>query len=121
MLSNMAIKASIGIQLLRLAIQPRYRNTIYAVLVVTELYSFAYFFIFVFQCSPSSYFWTRLSGSSGTCLNPHVTINATYAYSAITCVGDWTFAILPCFLVWGLQMDTQKKIYLIIILSMGAM
>lgn len=122
-ISNMAIKASICMQLLRVApkpVKPPIRISVYVVLVVTEVFSAAFFFVFIFQCQPSAYFWTRYTGGSGTCIPPRIIVNVVYTYSAITCIGDWLLAILPCILVWDLQMKRNQKILVAIILAMGA-
>lgn len=117
----MAIKASIGLMLLRLTVKPIHRLAIYIVLVTTELFSAAFFLLFVFQCRPSTYFWTKYIGGEGSCINPNITVDGVYAYSAITCVGDWIYAILPCILVWSLQMQKAQKVFVALILAMGAM
>lgn len=119
-LCNMLAKASIAVMLLRLTIIRTHRIIIWTVLAVTETYSGFFFLLFIFQCQPSQYFWTQYTGGSGSCINPKITIAAFYAYSAITCAGDWTYAILPYFLVWKLQMDNRSKVVVIIILSLGA-
>lgn len=48
-------------------------------------------------------------------------MNATYAYSAISCLGDWIFAILPGFMVWNLKMNSRTKLSVALILGMGGM
>lgn len=117
----MAIKASIAVMLLRLTIVTSHRIVIYVTLAIAELYGAFYFFLFVLQCRPSSYFWTQYTGGKGTCVDAAVVVNATYAYSAITCAGDWTLAILPFFMVWKLQMNSRTKLVVALILAMGAM
>lgn len=116
----MCIKAAIAVQLLRLTVIRSHRIIIWSTLTISELYSAFFFLLFVFQCQPSSYFWTQYTGGKGTCINPSITINAVYAYSAITCATDWTYAILPYFLVWNLQITGRAKITVALILSMGA-
>jgi hypothetical protein len=117
----MALKLSIGIFLLRIAVCRLHRMIIYVVLGILELYCAFFFFLFVLQCRPSSYFWTRYTGGEGTCIDASVTVNATYAYSAISCVADWTLGILPIFMVWNLKMNTRTKWSVAAILAMGAM
>ncbi|KAI5370002.1 hypothetical protein Slin15195_G008800 [Septoria linicola] len=120
-LSNMAIKASIALQLLRLLVDVTQRTILLAVLVVTELYSLSFFFIFLFQCIPSSYFWTRFTGAEGTCLATSIVTSATYVYSAITCVGDWVYSILPFIIVCNLeQLAKREKVMVGVILAMSA-
>ena len=116
----MAIKASIAVMLLRLTVIPWHRIALWTTLIITEVYSAGFFLLFIFQCQPSSYFWTQYTGAKGSCINPNITVSGTYAYSAITCVGDWTYAILPFFLVWKLQMNTRSKATVALILALGA-
>lgn len=117
----MAIKASIAVMLLRITIDATHRVIIWVVLLITELYATGFFLLFIFQCRPSAYFWTQYTGASGSCIDPTITVNAVYAYSAIACVGDWAYAILPFFIVWKLQISERGKMLVALILAMGAM
>jgi len=119
-LSNMALKFSIGIMLLRIAVSRTHKTIIWTVVIILELYGLAYFLLFVMQCLPSSYFWTRYTGGKGTCIDPTITVNATYAYSAISCAADWTLGLLPISLVWNLNMNPRTKLSVALILAMGA-
>lgn len=49
-----------------------------------------------------------------------MTTDSTYAQSAISIVTDWTYGILPVFIVWDLQMSKQKRITLALVLGLGA-
>lgn len=117
----MAIKASIALMLLRLSVRPTHKYILWATFIVTELYSTFFFFLFISQCIPSEYFWTRFTGGQGSCLDTSVIIAATYGYSAITCAGDLVFSILPVLLVLPLQMGRKEKAAVIVVLAMGAM
>jgi hypothetical protein len=116
----MALKFSIGVFLLRIAVARTHRVIIWTAILVVELYGTFYFFLFVLQCRPSAYFWTQYTGGKGLCINPKILVDATYAYSAISCVVDWTLAIVPAFMVWGLQMNTRTKISAVLVLALGA-
>jgi hypothetical protein len=120
-LSNMALKFSIGIFLLRIAVSRTHKIIIWTAVAAVELYGVFYFFLFVLQCRPSAYFWTQYTGGKGSCIDPKITVDATYAYSAISCVVDWTLGIIPVFLVWNLQMNPRTKISVAMILAVGAM
>jgi hypothetical protein len=122
-ISNMAIKASIGIMLIRLTVSKTQRYILYANIAITQIYSFFFFFIFLFQCYPSSYFWARVGdpNAKGSCMNPQIVVATFYGYSAIACITDWTFSILPVFLVWNLQMGRREKASVILILATGAL
>lgn len=122
-LTNMAIKASIAIFLLRICVHRSHKITIWIVTGVTEIYSLFFFLLFVLQCRPTSLFWLRYTSNppEGSCLDAKVVSNAFYGYSAISCWTDWTFSILPIFLVWKLQMNLRMKISVVLILAAGAM
>jgi len=117
----MFLKLSIGLMLLRLAVDRTHRIIIYVTLAFIEVYGAAYFLLFVLQCRPSAYFWTRYTGGKGSCINPDITVNATYVYSAISCAADWTLAILPIFIIRNIQMNIRTKIVVGMILAMAAM
>ncbi|KAM0229804.1 hypothetical protein ACHAPO_009691 [Fusarium lateritium] len=121
-LANMAVKASIAIFLLRICITRTHRMIIYVITGITELYSLFFFLLFVLQCRPTSLFWQRYSSNppNGSCLDASLVANAFYGYSAISCVSDWTYSILPIFLVWKLQMSRRTKISVVGILAAGA-
>ncbi|KAF7191451.1 hypothetical protein HII31_06953 [Pseudocercospora fuligena] len=117
----MAVKASIAIMLLRLVVKPAHRYIVWASIVVTEVYSLAFFLLFIFQCSPSSYFWTRFGNGKDTCITTSAVVGAVYAYSVIVMVTDFTFAILPCVVVWNLEnIPKREKVMVGFILAMGA-
>jgi hypothetical protein len=76
-LSNMALKLSIAIFLLRISISRVHTFIIWTVVVVVEVYGAFYFFLFILQCRPSNYFWTQYTGGKGTCIDPRITVDAT--------------------------------------------
>jgi hypothetical protein len=88
---------------------------------VSQLYSAYFFFLFVFQCTPISNFWNQYRGGVGHCINPSITVASFYGYSAISCATDWTFSIVPIFMVWNLQMDRKTKISVAFMLAFAAM
>ncbi|KAI1097434.1 hypothetical protein F4804DRAFT_171868 [Jackrogersella minutella] len=119
-LTMIASKISIGLFLLRIAIQKIHHYIIYVNLVLTVISGLIFFFVTVFQCNPIPYFWLRMNGvSQGTCISMDIIVALTYLYSAINVICDFTFATLPIVLIWGLQMDKRTKVALIPILSMG--
>jgi hypothetical protein len=69
----------------------------------------------------SRYFWTIVTGGEGSCINPQVIVGAFYGYTAVACITDWTFAVLPAFLVKSLRMGSREKASVILILSMGVL
>lgn len=75
----------------------------------------------MFQCKPVDYFWTRALGATGTCISMDIIIAFTYVMSAIFAICDFSFAVLPIFLIKDLNMSRNQKVALIPILSMGCM
>ncbi|GAW21843.1 hypothetical protein ANO14919_113690 [Xylariales sp. No.14919] len=110
-------KISIGVFLLRLTVSRIHHLIIYVVMLFTVASGIVFFFVTIFQCSPIYYFWDK--DVSGVCINPEIIAALTYLYSAFSVICDFTFAILPMFLIYTLQIDTKTKIALIPILSIG--
>lgn len=121
-LTNMAIKASIAIFLLRICVHRAHVIIIWVVTGITEVYSLFFFLLFVLQCRPTSLFWLRFTSDppEGSCIAGTIVSGCFYGYSAISCLTDWTYSILPIFLVWNLQMNTRVKISVVMILAAGA-
>ena len=63
---------------------------------------------------------TQYSGAKGSCINLNTLVNVTYTYSAIACVTDWLYAIMPVFLLWNLKIDIRTKVMVGILIAMGA-
>lgn len=114
-------KISIGYFLLRLTVHRIHVWIIWTVMGLTVLTGAVFFFVTLFQCNPISYFWTQTIGEKGTCIPVEVIMALTYLYGTISAICDFTFGILPIFLVWNLNMRKSLKIALIPILSMACM
>lgn len=113
-------KLSIGWFLLRIAIKRIHAWTIYFAMFISVIVGIVFFFVTLFQCKPISYFW-RKHTQTGQCMSIEVIVALGYVYSAFSIISDFTFAILPVFLVWNLQLNTKTKWALIPLLTMGCM
>ncbi|KAL5119635.1 hypothetical protein ACEQ8H_002481 [Pleosporales sp. CAS-2024a] len=107
--TNICLKCSIGIFLLRIAVDPSHRIILWVALIAIQAYSVYFFFLFTFQCWPISHFWEQLRGGKGSCIPSDVVVASFYGYSALSCVTDWTFSIVPIFIVRKLQMTSRNK------------
>jgi len=118
----MILKMSIGLFLIHIAVETYHKAIILTVIIVTEVFGTVYFFLFIFQCQPVSYFWTQYEGrgATGKC-TPRVIVDATYVYSAISCWGDWTMSIVPIFMIRKLQLTLRTKLAVMGILGLGGM
>ena len=115
-------KISIGFFLLRLTVRRSHIWIIRLAMAGSTIMGTIFFFVTVCQCMPLSYFWNKVYPTvHGTCININTVVGLTYLYSSINAICDFTFGILPFFLVWNLNMDRKTKIALIPILSMACM
>lgn len=122
--STTTLKLSIGFFLLRVCVRKTQRVIIWVVVSAVTLFSLFYFFLIIFQCRPTDYFWnqyTQEHAGHGKCVGPNIIAGSTYTHSALSALADWTLGILPIFLVWDLNMNPRTKISVAIILALGAL
>ncbi|KAM0229035.1 hypothetical protein ACHAPO_010315 [Fusarium lateritium] len=114
-----AMIVSIGYFLLRITVRKIDIWIIYSVMCITVCTGIVFFFVTLFQCSPISYFWNQ--EQSGRCINIEIIIALTYLYSVFGVISDFTYAILPMFLVYSLNMGRKTKIAVMPVLAMACM
>lgn len=116
-------KVSVGLSLLRYTpiTQKFFRLITHIAIYTSVVMGMVYCLIAMFQCSPVDYFWTRAIGGTGTCISMDIIMALTYVMSGIFAVCDFTFALLPVYLIKGLNMNRNQKFALIPILSMACM
>ncbi|KAL1881321.1 hypothetical protein Daus18300_001174 [Diaporthe australafricana] len=110
-------KISIGIFLLRIIVERIQIWFIYIALAINVMTGLVFFFVTTLQCQPVSYFWHK--SQPGTCIPISIIIGLTYLYSSLNIICDFTFALLPIFIVRKLNMKRRMKIAIIPLLSMG--
>ncbi|EKG12308.1 hypothetical protein MPH_10613 [Macrophomina phaseolina MS6] len=113
------LKCSVGLFLLRIAVKRGHVLTIYIMSAATILLSVGYFFVFIFQCDPVSSFWTIKPNNDG-CLPLDAIAGIAYAAAVLGSISDWTFGILPGFIVYDLQMNKRTKLVVVGILGFAA-
>ncbi|KAK4197984.1 hypothetical protein QBC40DRAFT_179759 [Triangularia verruculosa] len=115
-------KLSIAYFLLRVTINRVHRWIIYFSAIITVASCAVFFFVSLFQCHPVSYFWTRhMDPDGGTCINFQVVIALAYLFSAMSIMSDFTFALLPAWIVSHLNMRPRTKAALITLMGMGCL
>jgi hypothetical protein len=92
---------------------------IYTAMAVSVIAGGTFFFVTLFQCNPITYFWDK--AQNGTCVNDDIIIALGYLYSSFAIITDFTFALLPAFLIASLQLKRRTKVALIPLLAMGCM
>ncbi|KAH7346012.1 hypothetical protein BKA66DRAFT_478340 [Pyrenochaeta sp. MPI-SDFR-AT-0127] len=120
-LTMIGAKVSVGLSLLRITpiTKRTYRIIIHTVVYTTVITGLVFALLTTFQCNPVPYFWNRALGATGTCISMEFIVAFTYVMSVVFATCDFTFAILPVFLIKGLNMSRNSKIALIPILSMA--
>ena len=86
----MFIKLSIGIFLLRLAVQKVYKYILWGSLVVVTIWSVVIFFWDIFQCNPVAAQWDYTIPKF-TCVSAAQIVSAAYSISVMTILSDWLY------------------------------
>lgn len=110
-----------GAFLLRVAPRKLHRTIIYACFAVNILFNAYFFFFTIFQCTPINGFWTRMGGTKGIVCHPNISVDSTYASSAVAAIIDWIFGLLPIWVIEKLQINKSKKMALGAVMGVGAM
>ncbi|KAI3325038.1 hypothetical protein HD806DRAFT_463794 [Xylariaceae sp. AK1471] len=116
------IKLSIGLFLLRLAVQKRYKYMLGISIIVVSIWSLALFFWNIFQCSPVPAQWDYTiltSNPKSHCVPVDEIVSAAYALSALAILSDWLYALIPIPMIWQAKMTAQAKWSVIAVLSLG--
>jgi rhodopsin domain-containing protein len=118
------LRATVGIFLLRFANKKICRLVIYGLITVGIAYGAVFLATTIFQCIPLSYFWERIydiTGHAGTCFDANFSVKMTIGFTVVAAVIDWTFALLPIWLLWDLRLSKQKKIMVCFLFGLGAL
>jgi hypothetical protein len=109
-------KISFGVTLLRLTEGPKRWITWFCI-VTLFIIMLPSALLQWFSCMPRAKLWNPLL--EGTCWDPNVIIYYGIFNAAWCVVADFTLALMPWSLIWGLQMRLQEKIGVGIAMSMG--
>ena len=114
------VKLSIGLFLLRFAVERTQIYIIYAALTMSIGTFIFGFFYTLFECRPISQFWEHVVNPHGSCVSSQIEINAIYAYAAMICAVDLIYGILPIFIIWKMNLSIRTRVYLAVILALGS-
>ncbi|KAB5545592.1 hypothetical protein GE09DRAFT_967965 [Coniochaeta sp. 2T2.1] len=117
-LNMMFIKLSYAIFLLRLAVQKRYRWTLWGSMFVVAVWSTVLFFWDIFQCKPVRAQWDYTIPGE-VCVSSEQIVAAAYALSVMTIVTDWMYALMPIPMIWNVKMTKQAKVIVVVLLGLG--
>jgi hypothetical protein len=119
-LATSMLKISVGLFFLRIANNKWHILIIKAIMCASAVLGITYFSIVLFQCHPISFWWDLNPDHHGQCLSASVMADAGYVVSALNSVADWTFGLLPIFIVKDLHMQHHQKVVVAIILGFAA-
>ncbi|THX69727.1 hypothetical protein D6C97_10359 [Aureobasidium pullulans] len=120
-LATATLKISIGLFLLRIAVVRTHIWIIRWIMIFNVIFAVPYCLLVTFQCRPISFWWDLHPDHHGKCLSPTVIVINTYIISVLNSVADWTFGVLPFFIVRKLQMKRQTKVLVASILGFAAL
>ncbi|KAL4744144.1 hypothetical protein BDV11DRAFT_3255 [Aspergillus similis] len=108
--SSVLAKLSVCIFLLRVMPFPCHRAALYTVTALAICSGIPFFVLLIIQCSPVSFWWTRMKGDTdGHCGYVNAIAVMLYIFSASSALFDLTVALLPVILVRNLQMNRRTK------------
>ncbi|KAF6841423.1 hypothetical protein CPLU01_00554 [Colletotrichum plurivorum] len=119
-ISTCLLKISVGYFLLRVSIRRSHVWILRILMLGTVLFGTTYFFMVTFQCVPVSTFWEESPRVEGKCFNDRIVVIMTLTASIINCLADWSFGILPLFIVWSLSLPKRTRLLAFGILSFAA-
>jgi hypothetical protein len=86
------------------------RGVIIFVVGILVLYDIPWLFTLLFTCSPVDFFWNRVLGASnGTCLSNSVQAGISYTQAILSFLSDFALALLPIWILWGVNMPFRLK------------
>ncbi|KAF2994003.1 hypothetical protein E8E13_002492 [Curvularia kusanoi] len=119
-ISTSIFKIAIGLFLLRITIHPIHIWIIRIIMAVAALVGVGYTALVLGQCRPLSFWWDLNPNHQGECLPASLVMYFTFAVSALNSFADWTFGLLPIFVVKDLQMKRRVKVIVSGIIGLAA-
>jgi hypothetical protein len=106
----MLLKISIGVFFLRIVQSNSQRIIIYTAMACSSLFSIAMFLFAVFQCGiyhgPLQFILRKLTNQ---CASESTALAMVYTHAVVTMITDWTFLILPIWLLRRSVLSLRDK------------
>ncbi|CAK7242652.1 MAG: hypothetical protein STHCBS139747_004148 [Sporothrix thermara] len=109
------IKSAIAVQIMRLTPSLIYRVPLWFVIGGSTFNALAGLIAALVHCKPISASWT----GQGSCSSNVPLLDLSYLFTAIAIIADFTCALVPFFLIRGLNMNSRRKWSLVAVLSVG--
>ena len=110
-------KISICLFLLRLSLFNKLKRILYGLIAFIIITHLALFFLNVFQCNPVNKVWNL--GTPGKCFSQQQVMNIVIAQGTLSFITDFICAAFPILLLRNLNIRTQSKIGLCLLMGLG--
>ncbi|KAF2010865.1 hypothetical protein BU24DRAFT_47762 [Aaosphaeria arxii CBS 175.79] len=114
------LKVSLGLFFLRLLTKRWQVLTFYIILGVSAVYGVIYTFVAIFQCGVPHDLLNNLLHGTDRCLPEAFSLFTGYLYGTINVIADWTFVLIPIYILIESDMTRQSKLSVGIVLALGA-
>lgn len=111
------IKSSICLTMLRIITEKTFRIILWVSMIASVASAMIGFIAVVALCKPISAYWDPSVG--GWCATIDIVTGLSYFVSVMSLITDWTCSLLPCFVVWNLQMKSRLKASVCGVLALG--
>lgn len=103
--------------MLRIITEKHLRIILWISLVASVASAMVGFISVVALCKPIQIYWDP--AAEGWCAPMTIVTGMSYLVSAMSVVTDWTCSLLPCYVVWNLQMQPRLKASVCAVLALG--
>jgi len=115
-----ALRVTVGMFLLRIVSRKVHRVIIHTLNAIGIAFGACYLATIVFQCIPLPYFWERLDMNGvGICFDANISVRMTIAATVVGAVIDWSFGLLPIWVLWTVHLSSRRKIVVCSLLGLG--
>ena len=116
------LRVTVGIFLLRFTSLKSQRILIHGLNLINILYNVCYLATTVHQCIPLSYYWTRFDrDTKGLCFEPQVNMKMLLGMTVIAAATDWSFGLMPIWILWDSRLSRRKKVVVSAMLGLGSL
>ena len=119
-LTTTALKISLGLFFMRVLTRRWQINLFRIILFISAVSGIFYVCIVIFACGSPEKLALGLVGYK-KCLPPRLILTAGLLYGIINVLADWTFVLIPIWILVESDMDRQMKISVSIVMAFGAM
>jgi hypothetical protein len=117
-LSTTFLKLAIGLFFMRILVKAWQTTTFKIFLVVSTIYGLFYSLLAIFQCKNPAHLFSNILAKK--CISDSLLLGASYTYAVMNILTDFTFVIIPIFMLQDSTMDKRSKLSVATIMALGA-